>query len=289
MTDFPIFVGQFTLRQRHQLPAHPGIYFVVNEHDQLLYIGQAKSLKNRWAGGSHHRYKQFSRKGLDKIFIKYILTSVSELNKLEREYINLFKPLINDSKVKENLPKTSPRLSELQRLLKLTSKPLFPSVLYTNKDGETIPREAWDSFRGFVAGVYQQHQPHILVVCRQNMGYILQKSSCHRTKKRFYIETDSKYLSVCYFLDARQAIFVFVELYDPDLADLIFKEVYPHLVDFQLIGLTVKKIINPSLLGSILKKSIYKRPSAAQDYLLSICENLQPLPADINLNHQIMW
>ena len=77
MINFPIFVGQFTLRHRHQLPDRPGIYFVINERDQLLYIGQAKSLKTCWAGGTHHRYKQFSRKGLDKIVISYILASIS--------------------------------------------------------------------------------------------------------------------------------------------------------------------------------------------------------------------
>ncbi|MCL1473221.1 GIY-YIG nuclease family protein [Argonema antarcticum] len=289
MTNFPIFVGQFTLRQRHQLPDNPGIYFVIDERDQLLYIGQAKSLKSRWSGGIHHRYKQFSRKGLDKIVIRYILTSVSELDRLEREYIDRFKPLLNDSKVKQYLPKTSPRFSELQRLLKLTSKPLFPSVLYTSRDGETIPREAWALFRGFVAGVYQENQPHIIVVCQQNMGSILWKSSSDRTKKRFYIETDSKYLSVCYLFDARQAILVFVELFDPDLAEPIFKEVYPNLVDFQIAGVMVKKLINPNLLMSALQKSTFKRGSAAQDYLLSICGNLQTLPADINLNQQIMW
>ncbi len=289
MADFPIFVGQVTLRQRHQLPDSPGIYFVIDERDRLLYIGQAKNLKSRWTGGSHHRYKQFSRKGLDKVVIRYILTSLLELDSLERQYIDTFKPLVNDSKIKQYLPKTSPRFLELQRLLKLTSTPLFPSVQYKSKDGETIPRETWDLFRGFVAGAYQENQLHIIVVCRQNMGQILWKSSFDRSKKRFYIETDSKYLSVCYLFDARQAIFVFVELFDPDLAEPIFREVYPNLLDFQIAGITVKKLIHPSLLISALQESLLKRSSAAQDYLLNIGENLQPLPADINLNQQIIW
>jgi hypothetical protein len=77
MTNSPIFSGQFTLRQRHQLPDQAGIY----EREQLLYIGQAKNLRDRWAGSTHHRYKQFARKGLDKIILRYILTSVSELDK----------------------------------------------------------------------------------------------------------------------------------------------------------------------------------------------------------------
>lgn len=289
MINFPIFVGQFTLRQRGQLPENPGIYFVFDEFDTLLYIGQAKSLKNRWAGSTHHRYKQFARKGLDKVVIKYVLAPILELNSSERNYIDIFKPLYNDSKVKQYLPKISPKFSELQRLLKLTSKPLFPSSLYKSRDGETIPREDWDLFRGFVAGIYQESQPHIVVVCQQNMGQILWKSSSDRTKKRFYIGSPYQYGSMCYFFDAKQAVFLFVEVFDCDLAELIFKEIYPNLVDFQLAGVMVKKLLTPDLLMAAVQKSGFNKSSTAQDYLLNICRNLQDLPTDLNLSQEMMW
>lgn len=289
MTNFPIFSGQLTLRQRHQLPDKAGIYFVLDEREQLLYIGQAKSLRDRWMGSTHHRYKQFARKGLEKIILGYILTSVYELDKLEREYIEQLKPLLNDSKVKEYLPKTSPRFSELRRLLKLTSQPLFPSVMHTCSEGKTIPRDVWDLFRGFVAGVYEEGQPSILVVCRQNMGSILWKSSLHRTKKRFYIETDSKFLQTCYFFDARQIIFVFVELFNDNWAEQVFKEVYPNLVDCKIAGVVLKKLVNSNLLMPALEKIIVNGDNAAQSYLLKVCKNLQPLPADFSLNKHIIW
>lgn len=289
MTIFPIFVGQFTLRQRGQLPENPGIYFVFDEFDNLLYIGQAKSLKNRWAGSTHHRYKQFAKKGLDKVIIKYVLTPILELNSSERNYIDIFKPLFNDSKVKQYLPKTSPRFSELQRLLKLTTKPLFPSCLNKSRNGETVPREHWDLFRGFVAGIYQESPPHIVVVCQQNMGQILWKSSSDRTKKRFYIGSPYQYGSMCYFFDARQAVFLFVEVFDCDLAELIFKEIYPNLVDYQVAGVMVKKLLTPDLLMAAVQKSGFNKSSIAQDYLLNIGGNLQDLPMDLNLTQEMMW
>lgn len=288
MTTFPIFAGQFTLRQRHQLPDSPGIYFVVDERERLLYIGQAKSLRGRWAGASHHRYKQFYRKGLDKIALRYILTSVSELEKLEREYIEQLKPLLNESKVKKSLPKTSPRFGELQRLLKLTSTPLFPSVILYNRDGQTIPREAWDLFRGFVAGVYfEESLPYITVVCQQNMGELLLKSLFHRTKKRFYIrETEQKHVDL-FFFDARQAILVFADLFDCSLTDRVFKEVYPNLVDCQLAGVILKRLSNPAVLMSALQEVTVN--NTVRDYLLKVGGKLQPFPADFTLNKQIIW
>lgn len=287
MANFPTFAGQCTLRQRHQLPDRSGIYFVIDKSDRLLYIGQAKNLRDRWSGKSHHRYKQFARKGLDKITLGYILVSVSELDRLEKEYINEFNPVLNDSKVREYLPKKSPRFSELQRLLKLTSKPLFPSTKYTARDGKTILREPWDLFRGFVAGVYEQDlKVYIVIVCRQNMGSLLWKSFKHRTKKRFYIQTEYE-LIPGYCFDARKVVFVFVEFFT--LGDEIFEQLYPHLSDCQLAGVTIKKLLDPSCLIPAIENLPSDEDKAVRDYLISIGDNLQPLPADFSLNEQTIW
>ncbi|CBN56835.1 MULTISPECIES: GIY-YIG nuclease family protein [Kamptonema] len=281
--------GQLTLRLRDRLPDLPGIYFVVGEREQLFYIGQAKNLRKRWAGKSHHRYKQFARKGLDKIIIKYILASVSELNELECKYIKQFNPLLNDGKVKKYLPKTSPRFSELQRLLKLASQPLFPSVIYWSRNGQTIPREPSDLFRGLVAGVYEDHQLHILVLCRQNMGELLWKSSCHRTKKHFYITPEQQILGTCYFFDARQVVFEFVELFDCNLADPFFQYIYPYLLDYEIAGVTLKGLSEPTLLTSYLPKISTSLDNRTKDYLLVVAEKLQPLSASFSLNKELIW
>jgi GIY-YIG catalytic domain len=283
------FSGQLTLCLRDRLPDHPGIYFVVGEPEQLFYIGQSKNLRKRWAGVSHHRYKQFARKGLDKIVIKYILASVSELKELECQYIEQFNPLLNDSKVKKYLPKTIPRFSELQRLLKLASQPLFPSLIYRSLiNGQTILREPSDLFRGLVAGVYEDQQLHILVLCRQNMGELLCKSFYHPTKKHFYISAEQQLLASCYFFDARQVIFDFVELFDFNLADEIFQNVYPYLLNYEIAGVTLKGLSNPTLLTSYLSTVGTNLDGAAKDYLLGIAEKLQPLPANFILDKQLI-
>ena len=275
------------MRHRCQLPNSPGIYFISNEREQLLYIGKAKNLRDRWAGKTHHRYKQFARRGLDKITLSYVLVTVSELDKLEKEYINNLNPPLNDTKVKEYLPKKSPRFSELQRLLKLASKPLFPSYLSKHQDGKEIPREAWDLFRGFVGGVYEENnKPYVVVICQQNMGHLLDKSAFHRTKKRFYFPVKHRY-GIRWDFDARQAIFVFIEFYT--WGELIFEQLYPHLVDCQLAGVTIKKLVDTAYLTPALKKLPEDGNITLRDYLVSLDSNLQPFPNDFVLDEQKIW
>jgi hypothetical protein len=288
MTNSPTFAGKVTLSQRAELPHNSGIYFVTDERDFLLYIGKAKSLRDRWAGKNHHRYKQFARKGLNKIILKYILAPLAELDKLEQDYIQQLRPLLNDSKVKKYLPKKPPRFSELQRLLKLVSQPLFPSIMYQSVNGQVIPRENWDFFRGFVAGIYEESRTQVLIVFRQNMGEILWNSSSHRTKHRFFIEPEKQYYGLgCYFFDARQVIFVFVGLFHPGLSDPIFKEIYPHLTDCKVAEVTLKNLVDSDLLMSALQASSIR--SAERDYLLNIGTNLKPLPTNFSLNQEIIW
>ena len=112
----------------------------------------------------------------DIIDLRRRISGFDELDKLEKEYINLLTPTLNDSRVKEYLPKKSPRFSELQRLLKLTNQPLFPSCQHKFRNGQTVLREPCDLLRGFIAGVYEDEKPHILVICQQNMGQIIYKS-----------------------------------------------------------------------------------------------------------------
>ena len=186
MDNLPDFSGKCSLRNRSILPDISGIYFITDEQNQILYIGQAKNLRKRWAGKTHHRYKQFARKGLDKVYIYYIEVPISELDSFEKKYIEEIKPRQNDTKVKEYLQKKSPKFSELQRLLKLTNTPLFPSVKFKNVNGITVPREDWDMIRGFIAGIYDSENiPLILVICQQNMSQLLWNRVNHRTKNVF--------------------------------------------------------------------------------------------------------
>ncbi|NEO98435.1 MAG: GIY-YIG nuclease family protein [Symploca sp. SIO2E9] len=291
MINFPEFEGKFTLRKRHQLPSSPDIYFVLDNNSQLLYVGRAKNLRERWLGKSHHRYKQLARKGLDKITLGYIKVPFDELEQREKEYIEQFNPALNETKVKQFIPKKSPRFSELQRLLKLANKPLFPSVQWKIRNGETLLREPWDLVRGFVAGAYQEQQKlQVVVVCQQNMGNLLEKSCIHRTKRHFYIQEKPPKLYCfppIFLFDARQTIFSFVEF--QVLGEQLFEQMYPHLLDSQVVGVTIKKLVNPACLKSGIQNLPTQEDKLVQDYLLNICDNLQLLPDDFTLDDKLIW
>lgn len=47
---------RFTDRQL--LPTSSGVYFVLTDTRDVLYIGKAESLRARWKGTAHHRYPQ---------------------------------------------------------------------------------------------------------------------------------------------------------------------------------------------------------------------------------------
>ncbi len=291
MTNLPNFSGKITLRNRRGLPNSSGIYFVTDEHNQLLYIGQAKNLRERWAGRSHHRYKQLARKGLDKIYLGYIEAPQTELNILEKAYIDQLKPPLNDTKVKQYLPKKSPKLSDLQRLLKVANTPLFPDFRrrkYRNK--VTLPREDWDMIRGFIAGIDStQDVPHLLIICKQNMGSLLWKRVNHRTKKRFCsYDQETK----CYLVNLRSVIFVFAELFSEEFTAPVFEAVYPHLVDCNNFGVTAKKLINLTVLSKGLSKvpdSISEIEDTKKSYLIKVTHHLKHLPDDFKLNEQQTW
>lgn len=92
-------------KERDLLPSLSGIYVVVDGNDNVWYVGQAVNLKSRWSGRGHHRYAQLSRsngKRNYKIFWK--ACSPHELDQMERYYINLFQPSINNTKVKKYSP-----------------------------------------------------------------------------------------------------------------------------------------------------------------------------------------
>lgn len=292
--------GKCTLRQRALLPNTSGIYFVTDERNSLLYLGKAISLQRRWAGGGHHRYKQLARKGLDKITISYVLAPLIELDELERQYILTLKPLLNYGRVKKYLPQKSPRLSELQRLLRLVNSPLFPSCEFTtNREGSTMPRPAWNLFRGFVAGTYiADNLCYIVIVCQQNMGEILYNSSTHKTKRRFYVQDEEIWKipgaarydwlhGPIWKFDARVVVFEFVEFFT--LGDYLFKQLYAHLEDCQIAGVKLRKLGNTDCLKSVLQPLPADENKSALDYICAIADDLQPVQAEFSLDEQITW
>ncbi len=113
------------------LPQAPGIYVITDKDFTVWYVGRGKSLKNRWLGAQHHRYKQLRRrKSKLQLKIYYKLVAISELEQQEKHYIELFKPRLNGSKVTKVLPKASTAQQELLHLLKVLNNKtqLFPYI-----------------------------------------------------------------------------------------------------------------------------------------------------------------
>lgn len=119
------------LTERTQLPAQPGIYAVVDAKEQVWYVGRATNLNARWNGKGHHRYKQLSRSNNKHSYsIHWQTFPVHQLNEREQQYINLFTPHLNYSRVRTYARRATQPNQEISRLLKTINKKtlLFPKL-----------------------------------------------------------------------------------------------------------------------------------------------------------------
>jgi hypothetical protein len=80
------------LHKRKTLPNIPALYFVLNEHRAILYIGLAQSLCLRWV--AHHRLEDV--RTLPCVEIAWLhIADTHLLPTLEKAYIAHFKPPLN--------------------------------------------------------------------------------------------------------------------------------------------------------------------------------------------------
>ena len=108
-----------------KLPGEPGVYIMHDEHDNIIYVGKAISLKNRV-----RQYFQSSRNHTEKIkqmvkhvsYFEYIITD-SELEALVLE-CNL---------IKEHQPKYNTMLKDDKTYpyIKVTLQEAYPRVLFS--------------------------------------------------------------------------------------------------------------------------------------------------------------
>lgn len=126
------------LPQRDCLPDCPAVYFAVDADDHVLYVGKASNLRTRWQG--HHRLDQLTRiHKKQPVRISWLDCSdrPQQLDDLEAEYIDLYTPLLNQTKVPAK--KIIPAEVSLQRLLeKLTRYTLVFGII--PGDGKESPK-----------------------------------------------------------------------------------------------------------------------------------------------------
>ena len=79
------------------LPNKPGIYYAVKD-SQVLYIGKALSLRQRWSGNNHKQKERLLRMGGVVLFYRHEFEHRLLLE--EAREIQLFNPLLNKQKPK---------------------------------------------------------------------------------------------------------------------------------------------------------------------------------------------
>lgn len=79
------------LAQRADLPDCSAIYFAIADNGEVLYIGRAASLAQRW--GSHHRRYQLEQVG--NVRIAWLEADAAALAALEFGLVERFQPSLN--------------------------------------------------------------------------------------------------------------------------------------------------------------------------------------------------
>jgi hypothetical protein len=85
------------LSDRKELPECSGIYFVTSR-DLVLYVGLATNIRNRWQ--NHHRLPQLQAVNKrNEVNLFWLSCTQHQLNDLERQYIEYYCPVLNQTKV----------------------------------------------------------------------------------------------------------------------------------------------------------------------------------------------
>ena len=99
-TEFILQLPNISIKNRELLPENSGIYYVLDEQFIVWYVGQAKNLRSRWAGDSHHRLYQLQKQRKKQFVIYYELVAESHLNAMERQRIEEYNPQLNGTKIR---------------------------------------------------------------------------------------------------------------------------------------------------------------------------------------------
>jgi predicted GIY-YIG superfamily endonuclease len=111
------------LLEKDKLPNCASIYFVSDSQGQVLYVGRTVNLVKRWR--EHHRFYQLKRLNRkSRISISWLTCSndINTLSNLENEFIKLYKPPLNWSKVVSPVRRITPVEIALQQSLQQLAK-----------------------------------------------------------------------------------------------------------------------------------------------------------------------
>jgi hypothetical protein len=102
-----------SLQAKELLPEYSGIYYVLDEVDKIWYIGQAKNIRKRWQGKTHHRIYQLEVQKKHHFTIYHEQVTEFNLNNIEKQRIEKYQPHLNATPVKtKNVRPTETLLRE---------------------------------------------------------------------------------------------------------------------------------------------------------------------------------
>jgi hypothetical protein len=118
----PLQLPSVSLADRKQLPTCAAIYFAIDAHNRVLYVGKAKNLAARWK--NHHRlYKLEEIAEESPVRLAWQAWNEEGLGEAERSLIVNFQPLLNITKVET--PAVIPSEVVLRDFLKTFSRRLI--------------------------------------------------------------------------------------------------------------------------------------------------------------------
>jgi predicted GIY-YIG superfamily endonuclease len=106
-------LDEAVLQAKEILPEYSGIYYVLDQTNNVWYIGKAKNLRKRWQGKAHHRIYQLEAQKKKHFTIYYEQVRESQLDSIEKQRIDKYHPHLNASPVKtKNVRPTETLLRE---------------------------------------------------------------------------------------------------------------------------------------------------------------------------------
>ena len=120
----PLALPSVPFLSRHLLPEVTGIYFLLSQIGEVLYIGQAQNICDRWKG--HHRTPNVN--STHALKIAWVEVDSAFLNKVEAAWIKLYCPPLNGV---APLGRTKRKRSSNERL---TSADLRARVGFSQQD-----------------------------------------------------------------------------------------------------------------------------------------------------------
>lgn len=121
---------------RRDLPPIPALYFVLDQHVSVLYIGQTANLRDRWK--SHHRAPQMSDNA-HRIHWREIADD-RQRAEAERQSIAFFRPPWNRSEIPvAELKRVESYINDVARYMEIDPRDLVCRILadwaYNRADG----------------------------------------------------------------------------------------------------------------------------------------------------------